>query len=107
MKKFFLGTLGALGFPFITRAGSGLSNPLGTTDLYTFLQNLLLLVAQIAFPVIVLFLVYIGFLFVVNGSKPEELKKTRQYFLWAIVGALLVLGAYSLSLAIQATVEQL
>lgn len=88
-------------------AFAALTNPIGTTDLYQFLQNLLKLVAQIAFPVIVLFMVYIGFLFVTAQGKPEALKKAREYFFWAIVGALLVLGAYALSLAIQATVNQL
>ena len=93
---------------FVLAAGcTGLCNPIGTTDLYQFLQNLLKLVAQIAFPVIVLFMVYIGFLFVTAQGKPEALKKAREYFFWAIVGALLVLGAYALSLAIQATVNQL
>ncbi len=84
-----------------------LTNPLQTSDLYQFLSMLLRLVAQIAFPIIVLFFVYIGFLFVTGASNPDQIKKARSYFLWAVVGALLVLGAYALSLAIQATVNQL
>lgn len=87
--------------------GGGLTNPIGTTSLATFLANLLKLVAQIAFPIIVLFLVYVGFLFVSSQGNPEKIKEARGYFLWAIVGALLVLGAQALSLAIKATVDQL
>ena len=84
-----------------------LYNPIGTTDLSTFLANLLKLVAQIAFPIIVLFLVYVGFLFVSSQGNPEKLKEAKTYFFWAIVGALIVLGAEALSLAIRATVNQL
>jgi len=88
-------------------AFAALTNPIKTTDLYQFLQTLLKLVAQIAFPIIVLWMVYIGFLFIAAQGKPDKIKEARNYFFWAVVGALLVLGAYALSLAIQATVDQL
>lgn len=90
-----------------TGGGSGLSNPICTTNLSVFLANLLKLVAQIAFPIIVLFLVYVGFLFVSSQGNPEKIKEARNYFMWAVVGALLVLGAQALSMAIKATVDQL
>ena len=86
---------------------SGLCNPLGYSDLTTFLQKLLQLVAQIGFPVIVLFMVYVGFQYVTASGNPEKLKKLHSYLLWTVVGALIVLGAEALSLAIQATVNQL
>lgn len=87
--------------------GGGLSNPICTTSLSQFLANLLRLVAQIAFPIIVLFMVYVGFMFISSQGNPEKLKEARTYFFWAVVGALLVLGAEALSRAIQATVNQL
>jgi len=85
----------------------GLSNPLCTNNLSVFLANILKLVAQIAFPLIVLFLVYVGFLFVSSQGNPEKIKEAREYFFWAVLGALLVLGAQALSMAIKATVDQL
>lgn len=99
------------GFPSVALAAmtckSGLCNPLGYESLTTFLANLLKIVSQIGFPVIVLFIVYIGFLFISAQGNPEKLKTARNYFFWAVVGALIVLGASALSLAIQATVGQL
>lgn len=86
---------------------NGLCNPLGYASLTEFLRRLLQLVAEIGFPVIVLFIVFIGFRFITSSGKPDELKKVRELFFWAIVGALIVLGAEALSLAIQATVNQL
>lgn len=98
--------------PTVTLAGScgsggGLVNPINTCDLATFLARLLQLVARIAFPIIVLFIVYIGFLFVSSQGNPEKLKEARGYFVWAVVGALLILGAEALSYAIRETVRQL
>lgn len=100
-------------FPLLASAATscggsgGLVNPLGTCEIAVFFANLLRLVAIIAFPIIVLFIVYIGFLFVTSGSKPEKIKEARNYFFWALVGALLILGAEALSYAIKATVDQL
>ena len=96
--------------PLFALAASGtatLQNPLGFDTLYEFLIELLNVVIAIVFPALILFFVWIGFKFISAQGKPDELKKVREYFLWAIVGALLVLGARVLAEAIRATVEQL
>ncbi|XKT74177.1 MAG: hypothetical protein ACJKTH_02350 [Patescibacteria group bacterium UBA2163] len=87
----------------------GLNNPLGPDSISEFFTALLGLIAQIAFPVVVLFIIFIGFRFVQHSATgdAEGLKKDREYFLWALVGALLVLGAQALSFAIEATVNNL
>ncbi|MBX9765257.1 pilin [Patescibacteria group bacterium] len=84
-----------------------LRNPLQFETLTEFLRRLLEVVALIGFPVIVLFIIYIGFQFITSEGNPEKLTKVRQLFFWALVGALIVLGAQALSIAIQGTVEQL
>lgn len=85
----------------------GLDNPICATDLSTFLADLLGLIAVIALPIVALFLVYVGFLFISSQGNPEKLKEAKSYFLWAVVGALLVLGAQALSFAIRETVRAL
>ncbi len=115
MKKIIAYTLPflALAVPILAFAdtcASGsttLCNPLGYTSLITFLQKILSLVAQIGLPVIVLFIVFIGFRFIAAEGKPEKLKEVQSLFFWALVGALLVLGAWTLAQAIQGTVTQL
>lgn len=89
-----------------------LTNPLaggGIHSLTDFLEALLELVVLIGFPLIVLFIVWIGFRFVQESAagNAEKIKELRGLLLWAIVGALILLGAQALSIAIQATVEQL
>ncbi len=101
------------GLPFLLLAvpllgfAAELTNPLGSTTLTQFLTRMLQLVAQIGFPVIVVYIVYIGFKFIQASGKPEELAKVRGMFFWALIGALIVLGAQVLATAIQATVNDL
>lgn len=86
-----------------------LCNPLRASTVQEFLTILLGLIVQIGFPIIVLFIVFVGFRFVQHSASgnAEELKKDREYFLWAVIGALILLGAQAISLAISATVDQI
>lgn len=97
-------------FPMIALAAcqtgsGGLENPTQFCDLNEFLAGVLHAVVLIAFPIIVLFLVYIGWLFVYYGNQPDKLKDAKSGLLYAVIGALLVLGAEALSRAIGATVS--
>lgn len=85
----------------------GLTNLTDFCTLDQFLTGILDAVITIAFPVIVLFLVYVGWLFVSAQGKPDKIDEAKKYFFWAIVGSLIVLGAKALSLAISATVQSL
>ncbi len=88
-------------------AGEGFVNPLQSLTLYDFLLAILNSVVFIMFPVIVLMLVYTGFLFVSAQGKPEKLSTARKVFIWTLIGGLVILGSKALALAIQATVEAL
>ena len=85
----------------------GLKNPLQYPRISAFLSAVLKLVAEIAFPILVLFLVYIGFLFVTAQGNSEKITEAKKYLWWAIIGSLLILGASVLSQAIQGTVNQI
>ena len=82
-------------------------NPLNFGTLPAFLNAILDAVILIAFPILVLFLVYSGFLFISAQGNPAKLADARKIFIWTLIGALLVLGAKALSLAIEATVAEL
>ncbi len=80
-------------------------NPLGDIDLRTFLVKILNSLIYILFPIIVLMIVYTGFLFVSAQGNESKLTEARRSLLWTVVGALVVLGSVALALAIEATVE--
>jgi len=88
--------------------GTKLDSPLGSTDsLWKFALKILDLIAKIGYPIIILALIYSGFLFVKAQGKPEELKTARNAILWTIVGALVILGAQAIGYAIKGTIDTL
>jgi len=84
------------------------TNPLGSVnDLNSFLKLLLNFVTTLAIPLIVLALIYTGFLFISAQGNPEKLSTARRIFLWTIVGAAIILGANVLLSAISGTVNEI
>jgi hypothetical protein len=91
-----------------TNSGGSLINPLqGGANLQTFLLNLLDFVIRIGAIIVVLMLVYVGYLFVIARGAPGEIEAARKALLWTLVGALILLGSKAIALAIQATVATL
>lgn len=98
------GTLGTTG----KNAGITLLNPLGNNaSLESLLNSILDFVIKIGTVVIVLMMVYIGFLFVTAQGDPGRIGEARAAFFWTIVGALVLLGAKAIALGVKATVEAL
>lgn len=64
-------------------------------------------VILLVFPIVVLMIVYTGFLFVTAGGDEGQVSKARTALLWTVVGALVVLGSKALSLAIENTVLEI
>ncbi len=82
----------------------GFQNPLAFDTLPEFLYAILEAAILILFPIIVLMIVYTGFLFVSAQGNPAKLEQARKSLLWTLVGSLVVLGSYTLARAIEATV---
>lgn len=85
-----------------------LYNPLGdNASLESLLNSILDFVIKIGAVVIVLMMVYVGFLFVTAQGDPGRIGEARAAFFWTIVGALVLLGAKAIALGVKATVEAL
>jgi hypothetical protein len=93
--------------PIDAAPAGGLRNPLQFDTLQAFLVAILDALILILFPFLVLALVYAGFKFVAAQGKAEALVEARRAFLWVLIGALIILGAKALSMAIQATVDDI
>ena len=52
-------------------------------------------------------LVYVGFLFVTAQGNETKITAAKSGLLWTVVGALILLGAQAIALAIEATVKAL
>jgi len=94
----------------LTHAHAGaanFTNPLNSPTLQDFLLAILNSLVFILFPVIVIMIVYTGFLFVAAQGEPTKLSAAKRAFIWTVIGALVVLGAKALALGVQATVNSI
>ena len=85
----------------------GLENPLKVSTLAAFVQKVLEIVTTIGVPIVAIFIIYSGFLFVKARGNPEELETAKKTFLWTVVGAAILLASWILAKAICVTVVQL
>lgn len=82
-------------------------NPLQFDTLPDFLYAILNIAIVIMFPIVVLMIVYTGYLFLAAQGNPNKLEEAKRALLWTVIGGLIVLGSYALALGIQATVNSL
>jgi heme/copper-type cytochrome/quinol oxidase subunit 2 len=84
-----------------------LCNPISSSTFSDFANQILTIVIQIGYVVVVFFIVYSGFLFVSARGNEEQLKKAKTAITWTLIGAAILLGAKVLEVAIQTTVTSL
>lgn len=91
-----------------TRENVQLINPLqGGGNLESFLNSILAVVIRIGTIVVILMMVYVGYLFVAARGEPGKITTARQALLWTVVGALILLGAQVIAIGIRETVQAL
>lgn len=91
------------------RVDTKINNPLGDNirDIPTFIQALLKIVVLVGIPIVTLAIIYSGFMFVQAQGNAEALGKAKKNFVYTLIGAALLLGAFVISQAIQGTVDQI
>jgi|SRR3989344_1348012 len=98
----------------ITPPGQNITliNPLNTGEcapngncLMNFLNKILDFVIKIGTVVVILMLVYVGYLFVAASGEPGKLETARSALLWTVVGALILLGSKAIAIGIEQTVR--
>ena len=82
-------------------------NPIQSSTFADLMAKIADIAAKIGLPLVVVFMIYAGFLFVSARGDEEQLKKAKTTFFWAVIGALLVVGAVAISLAIENFASQL
>lgn len=90
-------------------AQTGLQNPLNSnfSSVPAFIAGALKAISLIALPVISLFFVISGFMFVMARGNEEQLKKAKTNFVYVVIGALLILGAWIIATIIAGTVSEI
>jgi len=84
-----------------------LSNPLNYDTVADFVAGALKAMVTIALPVVSLFLVIAGFMFIKAQGNEGKLEEAKKNFVYVILGALLIMGAWVIATIIAGTVSQL
>jgi hypothetical protein len=86
-----------------------LQNPLGDKipDIPTLITKIIDIVIQFSYIVVACFLIWSGFKFVTAQGNESKISSAKSTFYWTIVGALIVMGAQTLSAMFKATLENL
>ncbi len=110
----FIFPLGVLAEDEIDPAGGGgggfpikITNPLRVGTIEELLELVLNLVIQIGIPIIVLTIMWSGFLFIKAQGNPAEVTKAKATIWNVLIGTAIVLGVFSILTIIQATIRAL
>jgi hypothetical protein len=87
-------------------SGTSLENPLRFGSFCQLIKGLLQAIVAIGVPVAVLFLVWVGFKFVLAQGDPTKLSEARKNFLNTVIGIGIFLGAWIIAQVIASTVQQ-
>ncbi len=91
-----------------TNISTGIHNPIeGVDDIPSFIGTILHFVLVIGTPIVVLAIIYCGFLFVTAGGNSEKLTKAKKALLYTLIGAALLLGSLVIANAIKGTVDEI
>jgi len=91
----------------IARVAEALDPPTRSHNLADFIKAIANIAMQIGGIAAVIFIIWSGFLFVTARGNEEQLKKARTTFFWTVIGAMVLLGAYAVALAVVAFVTSL
>ena len=84
-----------------------LKNPLQIGTIEGFLVAIIQILVVFATPIIVLFIMYAGYLFVTARGDTGKLEDAKRALLWSVVGGVIVLGAELIAQIIKGTVTGL
>lgn len=84
-----------------------ITNPLGNTKLLDLVDIIVNGLVTLATPIVILMVIYAGFLFVSAQGNVEKLEQAKRAIMYSLIGALILLGAVAISSLIGGTVESL
>jgi predicted transporter len=107
--KYFI--VGTIILPAFALAQKKLENPLKSEAGDTIPAFITYLIDTIIFPIgmtiVVLFIIYAGFLFVTAAGNSDKLETAKRAILYAVIGAAILLGAKVIAYAIEHTIDSL
>jgi hypothetical protein len=82
-----------------------LNNPLSAPSIEQLFIDIIGLAITLLTPLVVIFIILAGFKYVTARGKPEEIKKATAALTYAIIGGVIIIGAFAISTIIANTIK--
>ena len=82
-----------------------ITNPLQSQTIPEFLLKIIDVLLVFALPLIILYIMYAGYLFVTAAGNAEKVSSAKNALLWSVVGGVIVLGARLIISVIEGTIK--
>jgi len=82
-----------------------ITSPITQPSLAALLISVIRVIIMIAVPIVVVAIVYSGFLFVTAGGNEQKITQAKQIIFWSLVGAFVLFGAEMIAEIVCNTVE--
>jgi flagellar biosynthesis protein FlhB len=79
----------------------------GIDSLTELIEAILQIVITFGIPLVVLAIIYTGFLFVSAMGDKAKIEDARKAFTWVVVGAIIILSSFVIAEAIDGTIQQI
>ena len=84
----------------------GLNNPLAVTSLQDLFEAVMTAFIILCVPFIVFFVILAGFQYVTARGNPEKIKAASQALMYAVIGAVIIVGAIAITSIVGGTVNE-
>ena len=84
-----------------------LCNPIAADSIAQLVATILDIVVKIGAPIIIFFLIYVGFLFTTARGNTETLGTAKKALVWTLVGGLIILGASAIAEVVCSTITEI
>ncbi|MBI4114408.1 MAG: hypothetical protein HY445_01030 [Candidatus Niyogibacteria bacterium] len=75
-------------------------NPVESGTFGELITKLALIITEVSLPFVVFFLILAALIFVFARGNPEQLTRAKKIMWWAIIGAAIIVGAWTIAIAI-------
>ena len=93
--------------PGAGNGGVALQNPLQMNDLVSVIVAIADILLILAVPIIIIFIVYAGFLYVTAQGNSSKIQDAHRALLYALIGGAIILGAKVISAIVATTVNSI
>lgn len=84
-----------------------IQNPINVSDFSGFVSRVLGIILRVAIPIVAAFIIYSGLMFVLARGNTEKLEQAKTRFLYTLIGAAILLGAWMIATVVESTIKAL